>query len=343
VEVVDQINRLPSTVNQTLSNLDSAARFVHRHFARPFANYLFRNSSSSSSSRPRSSYLSTHPFYSNMSSIPYWRNVGAWPKRYQTMFRKRYRSYGSFVRPTSYRRNRGYGYHKYRRRHYDAISANKMLIAETKIADFILDNGAGSTAPIAYNISWTSCELNPATVLCYNGIAQGSARNERVSNKITLVSFSFKMNVSFVGQVNKNTRPYTNTCKVSWILMRHPHGAEISSENVYENQAGIVDTICIPNRVVNYAKEYKVLATRNFVNNDSNSGFAIGPIASNLVQGDHDYLWSKFKKMKGLPMSYDGSGGTVAATADNAIFCIANSNASSTWRASAHVRLVYYG
>jgi len=136
-----------------------------------------------------------------------------------------------------------------------ARGPRSILPAEKKFMD-ISHSGALSIA-----VDWTGAEEDNATMLCLNAVAQGAGNSQRVGLKYAIYSLEVTGCVNIGQQADQTASDSAVPTFVACVWDKQTNGAQLNSEDVYTNPAGVFSSLPSPLRNMSYSKRFKVLRT----------------------------------------------------------------------------------
>lgn len=102
-------------------------------------------------------------------------------------------------------------------------------------------------------------EIDPATALALNAIAQGDGEQQRDGKQVNIKSCYITGVVDVPATVNQTTAKSIPTVFVALVLDKQTNGAQLSSELVFENPSGAATTAANPLRNMQYTSRFDVL------------------------------------------------------------------------------------
>lgn len=210
------------------------------------------------------------------------------------------------------------GSRKYSRSYPKALSFQGI---ETKFFD-TSNNGTGLTA----NTTWAGCELNPATVLCFNSMVQGSSASQREGRKITCLTLEITGTITVAAQTNVVAADVAPTICIALVRDKNTNGGSgtspgLDAENVYTNPSAGTAGVVTPLRNMNFSKRYKVYKQLVFP--------LVAPTltwdGTNMEQSGTTTPFKMFAKLN-FVTEFSANAGTVADITDNGLFLIGVAN-----------------
>lgn len=175
------------------------------------------------------------------------------------------------------------------------------------------------------NTTWAGCEVDPAVANCLNGIAQGDAAYNRDGKQISMNKIDITGVVTLANQTAETDSDTIGVIFIALVLDTQTNGAQLNSEDVYENPSGANYLAAAPFRVMENTKRFKVLsrvlldptefapAVRNMYSGTNSTFYANG------IQ----VPWSMHVNLGAMKVNYKDGGGTVSSIMDNSLHIVA--------------------
>lgn len=159
------------------------------------------------------------------------------------------------------------------------------------------------TTPITFNTTTTFC------IALLNGIAPGTARYQRVGNKIT------PQLVDFQAAILNNGATYMPLCRIALIWDKQPTGVLPAIDDIYQNVTALGSTYTSgwPGRNMNTTDRFYTVASQDFVLLPS--GASSG--------GKHVYQCHFIRSLKHLQQQFKGSDSLLASISTGALYVVA--------------------
>ena len=170
-------------------------------------------------------------------------------------------------------------------------------------------------------------EVNASSSISAVTIAQGDGESNREGRRCDVLSVNYKGCVSFTAQANQTTADISPTVYIAMVLDKQTNGAEIVSEDVFQNPSGGTRLCTQPLTDLANQKRYTVLKSWRLDTDTFASAYGGG--SSYDVAGRHYSfnLYHKFKKP--LRVTYGGTAENINIVADNSVQLIAFASATS--------------
>lgn len=211
-----------------------------------------------------------------------------------------------------------------------------LLGFETKFHDSSLSGTA-----LVSTTGATGGEVDPATILCLNGVPQGDTSSSRDGMKISMKSLFINGQV-YVQDANTVTAAQASpNIYIALVLDTQTNGAQLSSENVFTNPSASAANANIPLRNMSYTERFKVLKVKQTtikptIFHDGTDAAISGCSMPFKMQVDLKGMMTKFQT--GTTTGYVGT------IIDNSLHLIAfTDSVDMTPRISYHARLRYTG
>lgn len=191
---------------------------------------------------------------------------------------------------------------------------------EKKFYDTSLNNSA-LTAPA----NATGGEHDPSATICLNTVTQGDGESQRDGRQITMRSLQLKGQVRCAAQTLQSSADNASKIFIAVVLDTQTNGAQLNSEDVFKNTSANAIQAANPFRNLQFAKRFRVLATRSFTLTPlmlANDAAATG----NLTQGGLLKSFDMFINLKGIKTLFTGTTETVANITDNSLHVVAFTN-----------------
>lgn len=118
-----------------------------------------------------------------------------------------------------------------------------------------------ATTQIAGPSDCTGGELDPATMNCLNGVAQGDGESQRDGKNYMIKSLHFLGRVVTNSQTNKTAGWIPASVFIAIVLDTQTNGAQLNSEDVYTNPAASIANNSSLQRNLQYSSRFRVLKT----------------------------------------------------------------------------------
>jgi len=102
-------------------------------------------------------------------------------------------------------------------------------------------------------------EIDPATALALNAIAQGDGEQQRDGKQVNIKSCYVTGVVDIPATINQTTAKNIPTIYIALVLDKQTNGAQLSSELVFENPSAASTTAANPLRNMQYTSRFDVL------------------------------------------------------------------------------------
>lgn len=205
---------------------------------------------------------------------------------------------------------------------------------EKKFYDTGLDSGA-LVAPTGA----AGAEFDPATVATISAPAQGDGESNRDGRQIALKSAQINGLISVPVQANQTATDVAPVVSIFLVLDTQTNGAQLNSEDVFTNPAGVANTAWAPFRNLQYAKRFRVLShkvVRIPMPQITYDG-------TNIEQGGVQVPFTMYVPLKNLVVNFTGTTAGVSNVTDNSLHVIAyasNISLAPTINYNARVRFV---
>ena len=199
------------------------------------------------------------------------------------------------------------------RRHY--IVKGRLIKAgwELKTHDAALSNFTLTAGTAA-----TGGEEDPSPANCLNGIGQGDTGALRDGRKYVMKSIYINGMIRANSQDSQTSLDLQPLVFIALVLDKQTNGAQLNSEDVFQNIAGSSVTAAIPLRNIEYASRFTVLATKHILIRDIIAAYN----GTNMSQSGVQFPWC-IKKKFNIPVTCTGTGATVSDISDNSLHIIA--------------------
>lgn len=137
------------------------------------------------------------------------------------------------------------------------IRTGGLLSIERKYFDTSLVSSA-----LANPSDATGGELNPATILCFNGVPTGDGATNRDGMEISMQQLEIKGTIQVPSQANQTQADTVPMVLLSVVLDTQTNGTDINSEDVYTNPAASTLLAAAPLRKMENRKRFRVLKQR---------------------------------------------------------------------------------
>lgn len=189
---------------------------------------------------------------------------------------------------------------------------------------------------------WASCEYDPVTVLCLNGVPQGDTASTRDGYEIAMLSLEVTGNIYVASQIDATAADTAGEIYIAIVLDQMTNGAQLNSEDVYSNTSGSVVTAASPLRNMSYSTRFKVLKAVKMDLPQAYFSFD----GTNIEQAGFFRKFKFYVDLKGLKTRFQAgtTTGYVGTIVDNSLHLIANcTNVTLAPTISYNCRLRYVG
>lgn len=165
-------------------------------------------------------------------------------------------------------------------------------------------------------------EKNPSATICLNSVVQGDGESNRDGRQITMKSIQIKGSVVTASQSTQSTADSAASCFIALVLDTQTNGALLNSEDVFTNPSANAAGATTLFRDLQFAKRFKVLATRQFTLGNpgiANDTGATGGLVQNGLRKD----FQMFVPLNNIRTLYSGTTETIANITDNSLNIIA--------------------
>lgn len=184
---------------------------------------------------------------------------------------------------------------------------------------------SSASAAIVSTADASGGEIDPTTLLCLNCPAQGDGEQNRDGRQINMHSIYIKGVVSMAAQANQTSLDVIPEVMIALVLDKQTNGAQLNSEDVYDNPSGFSTLAAQPFRELEYSKRFQVLKTVNITAKDIAG--TIQPVydGTNIEQQGGHVPFTIYKDLKGMKVNYISGQTTsvINAIADNSLHIIA--------------------
>lgn len=174
----------------------------------------------------------------------------------------------------------------------------------------------------------TGSECDDTTMLCLNGVAQGTTQSTRLGNKIIMKSVQVNGILSLDVLQDSSDAGESSYVRVFLVLDRQTNGAQLNGEDVYSDGGG--SDICSL-RNLEFSDRFLVLAEEACTLDYTNSQTDGANTAS--VAGTKKYF-TMFKNLN-IPCQYKTNTATVTSVNDNSLHILAfadNGGVNLSWQ-----------
>lgn len=190
---------------------------------------------------------------------------------------------------------------------------------ELKFVDY------GYSAAINAPTDASSGEADPATALAISSIAQGDGENQRDGRMATLKSAYVTGVVTLGAQQDAADPTASPTVFIALVQDTQTNAAQLNSEDVYTNPAGVAGTASSPLRDLQYSKRFRVLDSV-IISDMYKYGQADGASTASYNGPSRSF---KLGWKGSIPVRHVGNDATVASIGDNSLHVIAYSSTTS--------------
>lgn len=180
-----------------------------------------------------------------------------------------------------------------------------------------MDSWVLNTAFAASNDA-SAGEFDPVLGDCLNSIDEGSGQSQRDGRKALLKSVAIEGHIESDGLSDQDDMQKQAYFYIALVLDTQTNGAQLSSEEVFKNVAGLADQAASPMRSLERFSRFKVLKWLRIkapIATAFNDAAATGSIAGYQIP------FSMYVKLN-LPVTYVGTTGGIADISDNSIHVI---------------------
>lgn len=164
----------------------------------------------------------------------------------------------------------------------------------------------------------TSAMADPTTISCLNGIDTGDGESNRDGRKVNLRSVHLRGAVVLPNQNDlSSTAEPGATVRIALVLDRQANGVTMTSDTCFLAATNVEHAY----RNLQYSKRYKILMDKTI--QVSPTGGGVNPSAEGTVDAIGNTVPFKFNKKLNIPVTYNGTGNTIAAIVDNALHVVA--------------------
>ena len=186
-----------------------------------------------------------------------------------------------------------------------------------------IDYGGNQLSLLATVTDSTGGEMDPnvgGTPLCLNGIGQGNGQSDRDGKNIIMKSFYINGNITMGAFSDRNGATAAALVFIAVVLDKQTNGAQLNSEDVFKNPCATNHAQANPIRNLEYSDRFDVLWSKSYAIQAGTSFYT-----GTLDQSEINETRIKFKKFKriNIPVTYTGTGSTVATVMNNSLHVIA--------------------
>lgn len=190
---------------------------------------------------------------------------------------------------------------------------------------------ASRTIPLTAPTDATGGECDPTTLLCLNCPAQGDGEQNRDGRQIGMDAIYIKGMISMASQANQTATDTLPHIMIALVLDTQTNGAQLNSEDVYENPSGFATLASQPFRNLENNQRFKVLQTVSIEPKDIAS--AIQPVydGTNIEQQGVTVPFTMYKKLNGMKVNFltGQTTSVISAIADNSLHIVAYTSNTS--------------
>jgi len=168
----------------------------------------------------------------------------------------------------------------------------------------------------------TGGEVDPGTVLTVSAPAQGDGEQNRDGKKIVAKYLEVKGTVRTAATINQTVGPQEVNVFLACVLDTQTNAAQLNSEDVFKNTAGIAQTAPTPLRDLEYGARFKILK-QEVIKLQPNMQYD----GTNIEVGGSLSTFAWYIPLNNLVINFNGTAAAgVASVLDNSIHMIAYTN-----------------
>lgn len=213
-------------------------------------------------------------------------------RRYTAMGKARGREFVAFGQPNQ----RTGGFLGMENKFYDTVLANKVLTAPT--------DGSGA-------------EIDPATHNCISAPAQGDGEQNRDGRKMVINNVFVNGMLRLVPSINATAIAAPVKVYVALVQDKQTNGAQLNSEDVFINPAGVDNTAASPLRNLEQSSRFRVLAIHECILNPLTASYD----GTNIEIGGDNCSFKLSKKVN-IPVMFTGATEGVSSVTDQSLHLI---------------------
>jgi len=167
----------------------------------------------------------------------------------------------------------------------------------------------------------TGGEVDPATMNCLNGIAQGDGESERDGRRVIMKSIQIEGRIAFAASADQADIVTAPNIFIALVWDKQTNQAQLNSEDVFTNPGAATGLAANPMRDLQYSTRFEVLKTWRLSRPPSPAAGTDGTNTNSVKTPD--VLFRFYKKLPNIPVTFNGTGATVASITDNSLHLIA--------------------
>jgi len=175
-------------------------------------------------------------------------------------------------------------------------------------------------------------EVDPATTLCLNNVAEGDGESQRIGRKYTITSVHVQGQVSRQNRNNQTEIGDANFVKIALVLDTQTNAAQLNSEDVFTSPGS--GALAFKN--LQYAKRFKILHQETIAVPAGAPSW--NGVADELETGGTSCPFQINKKLN-IPVLCKGTSANVSDITDNSLHMIAMANLSAA--SASGIEIVY--
>lgn len=172
--------------------------------------------------------------------------------------------------------------------------------------------------------SVATADQDPATVLCLNGVAQGTSQSERLGLRAVFKSLDIR------GQIQWGTTlTQGDYCRIVVFIDKQTNGAQYTETDVLLDVGGAGYDPCAHKNLENQAR-FQILHDKTYWPTSAPNQHYNGATVSNGIYVQPFRVFKRLGGKKGLITRFLSTGGNIGDIADNSIHIMAISTTTST-------------
>jgi len=179
-------------------------------------------------------------------------------------------------------------------------------------------NYARSALALTSPTDASGAEVDPATALALNAIAQGDGEQQRDGKQVNIKSCYVTGVIDVPSAINQTTAKNIPSIYVALVLDKQTNGAQLASELVFENPSAASTTASNPLRNMQYTSRFDVLDSVCVELEQPVVTFDGTNLESAGVRGHFKLSWTG-----DMMTQYTGTGATISVIQDNSLHLIA--------------------
>jgi len=177
-----------------------------------------------------------------------------------------------------------------------------------------------TTIPIASSANMSGLEMDPGTpVHCVNAVPQNDTQSGRIGRRIFQKSFNIKGQIYLPELVDGTSPKQYPIFFVSVVLDKQTNGAQLNSEDVYDNVGGNAALTTSFFRNMEYTHRFQVLKSRTFRAFPASQSFD----GTNIERNGYSIPFQFFIKLPNLVTNFSGTNAEIINIVDNSIHILA--------------------